>query len=101
MAWYDVHVKQQAGIEFVVANKESVMNIHKRLKNVCSVNGIDKSTFGCWALLITGSEKGQVELSDACHSGWSTEGVTLVDIMPHGQTINSDVYSQTLKTLQK
>jgi hypothetical protein len=27
--------------------------------------------------------------------------VTLVDIMPHGQTINSDLYIQTLKTLQK
>jgi hypothetical protein len=26
---------------------------------------------------------------------------TLVDIMPHSQTINSDLYVQTLKTLQK
>jgi hypothetical protein len=32
---------------------------------------------------------------------WDADGVILVDIMPHGQTINSDLYVQTLKTLQK
>ena len=32
---------------------------------------------------------------------WDEEGVILVDIMPHGQTINSDLYIQTLKKLQK
>jgi hypothetical protein len=32
---------------------------------------------------------------------WDVEGVTLGGIMPHGQTINWDLYIQTLKTLQK
>jgi histone-lysine N-methyltransferase SETMAR len=32
---------------------------------------------------------------------WNAEGVILVDIMPRGQTINSDLYIQTLKKLQK
>jgi histone-lysine N-methyltransferase SETMAR len=32
---------------------------------------------------------------------WDAEGVILVDIMPCVQTINSDLYIQTLKTLQK
>jgi hypothetical protein len=32
---------------------------------------------------------------------WDAEGVILVDIMPHGQIINSDLYFQTLKNLQK
>jgi len=32
---------------------------------------------------------------------WDAEGVILVDIMPCGQTINSDLYIQTLKTLWK
>jgi hypothetical protein len=32
---------------------------------------------------------------------WDAEGVILVDIMPRGQTINSDLYTQTLKNLQK
>lgn len=31
----------------------------------------------------------------------SAEGTVLVDIMPHGETINSDLYVQTLKTWQK
>jgi len=30
---------------------------------------------------------------------WDAEGVILVDIIPCGQTINSDLYIQTLKTL--
>jgi hypothetical protein len=49
MAWYDVHCKQQAVIEFLVADKESVTNIHKWLKNVYGVNAFDKSTVSCWA----------------------------------------------------
>jgi hypothetical protein len=32
---------------------------------------------------------------------WDAEGVILVDIMPHVQIINSDLYFQTLKNLQK
>jgi hypothetical protein len=32
---------------------------------------------------------------------WDAEGVILVDIMPRGQTITSDLYIQTLKNLQK
>ena len=49
MAWYDVHCKQQAVIEFLVADNESVTNIHKWLKNVYGVNASDKSTVSCWA----------------------------------------------------
>jgi len=37
-----------------------------------------------------------------CFTGCKREkGRTLVDIMPHSQSINSDLYVQTLKTLQK
>ena len=32
---------------------------------------------------------------------WDAEGLILVDIVLCGQTINSDVYIQTLKTSQK
>jgi histone-lysine N-methyltransferase SETMAR len=32
---------------------------------------------------------------------WDAEAMILVDIMPRGQTINSDLYIQTLKNLQK
>jgi hypothetical protein len=33
------------------------------------------------------------------HCFWDAEGVILLDIMPCGQTINSDLYIQTLKNL--
>jgi Transposase. len=32
---------------------------------------------------------------------WNTEGMILVNIMPHGHAINSDLYTQTLRNLQK
>jgi hypothetical protein len=32
---------------------------------------------------------------------WDAERLILVDIMPHGQTLNSDLYIQALKNLQK
>ena len=45
MAWYDnAHFKQDGGIEFLVADKEEVTKIHKRLKNIYGVNVVDKST---------------------------------------------------------
>jgi hypothetical protein len=32
---------------------------------------------------------------------WGAEGKVLIDTMPHSQTINSDLYIQTFKILQK
>jgi hypothetical protein len=48
MAWCcDVHLKQWAVIEFLVAEKKSVMNIHGWLRNVYGDNAVDKSTVSC------------------------------------------------------
>jgi acetolactate synthase regulatory subunit len=45
ITWYgDVLLKQQAVIEFLVAENESVTNIHQQLKNVYGVRVVDKST---------------------------------------------------------
>jgi hypothetical protein len=71
-----VCLKQQAVIEFLVVAKESVTNIHRQLKTVYGDSAVDKSTASHWASQIAGSEKGQVELSDAPHSGWPTTAVT-------------------------
>jgi hypothetical protein len=50
MAWCDdVRLKQRTVIEFLVAEKKSVTNIHRRLKNVYGDNAVDKSTVSCWA----------------------------------------------------
>lgn len=51
-----------------MAEKESVTDIYEQLKSVRGVNAVDKSTVGCWALRIASSEKGQVVLSNMCHS---------------------------------
>jgi hypothetical protein len=75
VVWYgDVWFKQRAIIEFLVAEKESVMNIQKWLKNVEFI-GVDKSTFSCWISWFTGSEKGQAELIDVYCNGWPMTAV--------------------------
>jgi hypothetical protein len=77
MAWCsDLGFKQRVVIEFLMAEKESITNIHKRLKNVYVVNAVDKSTISRWASRIAESEKGHTELSDARRSGWPTTAVT-------------------------
>jgi hypothetical protein len=73
LAWCgDVRLKQLVVIEFLVAEKESVTNIHRRLKNVYGDSAVDKSTVSRWDSRIAGSEKDQAELSDAPRSGRPT-----------------------------
>jgi hypothetical protein len=61
MAWCgDVCFKQWVITKFLVAEKESVTNIHKWLKNVYSVNAVYKSTVSHLAPRIAVSEKGQM-----------------------------------------
>jgi transposase len=60
----------------LVAEKELVTNIHRRLKNVCEDNAVYKSTVSRWASRIAGFEKGQAELSKTPRSGRPTTAVT-------------------------
>jgi hypothetical protein len=45
----DVCFKQKTVTEFLAVEKQSVTNIHKKLKKVYSVNAV-KRTISCWAL---------------------------------------------------
>jgi hypothetical protein len=91
MAWCgDVRLKQRTVIEFLVAEKKSVTNIHRRLKNVCGDNAVDKSTVSCWASRIAGSEKGQAELSDVPRSGRPTTAVTPTLLQRADELIRND-----------
>jgi hypothetical protein len=56
-------------VEFVVAEKGSVRNIHNHLRNVCESAAVDRSTAGRWAKSMTASETGKSELHDLPHSG--------------------------------
>jgi hypothetical protein len=57
-ATLDVRQKQHAVIEFLFCEKETMGNIHKRLRNVYGVDAVDRSTVSWWARRLTG-ESGQ------------------------------------------
>jgi hypothetical protein len=63
---------QRAVIEYLVAEKESVTDIHKQLNNAYGGSAAGTSTASRWASRIAGSEKGQAGLSDSRRSGWPT-----------------------------
>ena len=52
----DTRYKQQAVIEFLVAEKESVENIHKRLCAVYGSCAVDRSTAGRWVQRVKASK---------------------------------------------
>jgi hypothetical protein len=47
-----------------VAEKGSVTNIYKWLKNIYGDNAVDKSTVSHWTSQTAGSEEGQAKLKD-------------------------------------
>jgi len=60
---------KRAVIEFLVAEKESMGNIHKRL---CAAYGscvVDRSTIGCWVQRVKASGSGETDLHDQPQSG--------------------------------
>jgi len=60
------------------------------------------STISHQVLKTAGSDNAKVEVSDMHLSFfWDAEEGIFVDILSHAETINSDLYTQTLKTLQK
>jgi hypothetical protein len=52
----DTCYKQRAVIEFLVAEKERVGNIHKRLCAVYGSCSVDRNTVGCWVQRVKSSE---------------------------------------------
>jgi hypothetical protein len=50
--------------------KGPVTNVHKRLKKMYSVIGVNKSTVSRRAEIIEGSEEDQAEYSDMRRSAW-------------------------------
>jgi hypothetical protein len=51
----DTRYKQQAVIEFLVVEKESMGNIHKRLCAVYGIYAVDRSTVGRWVQSVKAS----------------------------------------------
>jgi hypothetical protein len=55
----DTHYKQQAVIEFLVVEKESVGNIHKWFYAVYGSCAVDRSTVGRWVQRVKASGIGE------------------------------------------
>jgi hypothetical protein len=61
--------KQRAVVECLVADRESVSNINRRLCNVCVRAAGERSTVGRWAISVTVCETGRAELCRLPSSG--------------------------------
>ncbi|PSN58134.1 hypothetical protein C0J52_01023 [Blattella germanica] len=72
----DIHHKQRAVIEFLVVEKETVGNIHKRLCKVYETSAVDRSTVGRWARQVAASKGGAAELKDLQWAGRPPMAVT-------------------------
>jgi hypothetical protein len=62
-----VVTKQRTVIEFLVAVKETVGNIHKRLSNVDGNVAVDGCTVGRWAKRVRDVQVGKAQLFDVLH----------------------------------
>jgi hypothetical protein len=68
----DIHSKDIAAIEFLLAENEfseAISNIHRRITNVSGDMAVDKKTISPWAKRLASSEQGQGNLSDLPRSG--------------------------------
>jgi hypothetical protein len=66
---YDTRYKQWAVIEFLLAEKESVGNIHKRLCVVYESCAVDRSTVERWIQRVKASGSGE---HDSCSEDMAT-----------------------------
>jgi hypothetical protein len=70
-----VYSKQRAVIEFLLAENESITDIHRRLTNIYGDMAVDKSTVSRWAKRLASSEQGQGNVSDLLLSGHPSTAV--------------------------
>jgi hypothetical protein len=100
----DTRYKQRAVIEFLVAEKEGVENIHKWLCAVYGSCAVNRSTGGHWIQRVKASGRGETELHGRLQSGrpaTATSPDILVDVIARGETISLDAYIKTLQKLKQ
>lgn len=73
-------------IEFLVAEGESVANIHKRLQKVYGEDTISRSSVDRWALRVRGFQRGKAEVRDLERCGRPATSVT-DDAYLHADTL--------------
>ena len=82
----DTRYKQRAVIEFLVAEKESVESIHKRLCAVYGSCAVDRSTVGRWVQTVKASGSGETDLHDRPRSGRPAKA-TILDMWQRASDI--------------
>jgi hypothetical protein len=86
----DARSKQRAVIEFLLAENESITNIHRRLTNVYGDMPGDKSNVRRWAKRLASSEQGQNNVSDLPRSGRPSTDVTPATLQRADSHIGND-----------
>jgi len=81
--------KQRAVIEFLVSEKETVGNIHKRLQNVYGNCAVDRSTVSRWAKR-TREEHGHADLDDQYREGRPQTAMTESNVDRVNELIQND-----------
>ena len=73
---HDVRYKQRAVIEFLIAENETVVNIHKRLCAVYGNSAVDRSSAGSWAKRVKASKSEECDLRYLPRSGRPATGTS-------------------------
>jgi transposase len=86
----DTCYKQRAVIEFIVAEKESVGDIHKQLCAVYGSCAVDRSTIGRWVQRFKASGSGEMELHGRLRSGRPATATSPDMLQRAGDIIHAD-----------
>jgi histone-lysine N-methyltransferase SETMAR len=76
--------------EFLLAENESITNMHRRLRNVCGDMAVDKSTVSRWAKRLASSEQGQDNVFYLPRSGLPSTAVTPATMQRADSHIRND-----------
>ena len=71
----ELHQKQRAVIEFLVAEGETPVNIHRRFQNACKENTLDYSNVRRWVCRLNDGKLGTASVVDKPRSGRPSSSV--------------------------
>ena len=92
----ELRQKQRAVIEFLVAEWETPVNIHRRLQNVYMENTLDYSNVGRWVCRLNDEEVGTASVADKPRSGRPSSSVSPVIRAKADALIREDRRLQTI-----
>lgn len=86
----EVRSKQRAVIEFLLAENQSITDIHRCLQNVYGDLAVDKSTVSRWARRLSSSQQDRANVLDLPHAGRPHTAVTPAMLEPADALIRGD-----------